>query len=181
VIGGVCFLIVAVLATGGPRNSVALAGADFLVEPRAALRAASPVWDMPEGVPLSLSIRSEGDEEGRLLGGSAPVAQYAAVRRSLLVQGRPATWPVSDGIVIPAYATITLELGESHLALIGLRTNLIQGATFPLTRRFERAGKVTVIARVRRRVDTAGSTPLPKVSHGDVTVALVSARTAPAP
>jgi hypothetical protein len=34
----------------------------------------------------------------------------------------------------------------------GLRTDLVQGETFALTLRFERAGHVTVIARVRGRV-----------------------------
>jgi hypothetical protein len=57
---------------------------------------------------------------------------------------------------------------------------LVQGKTFPLTLRFERAGEVAVIARVRRRVDAAGTQPLPEVSLGDLTITLASAPPAPA-
>jgi len=74
---------------------------------------------------------------------------------------------------------ITLEPGKSHLALFGVQTDLIQGETFPLTLRFERAGEMTVIARVRRRVDAAGVAPLPEVSLGNLTIALASAPPAP--
>jgi hypothetical protein len=56
---------------------------------------------------------------------------------------------------------------------------LVQGETFRLTLRFERAGDVTVMARVRRRVDAAGTAPLPEVSVGALTIALASAPPAP--
>jgi periplasmic copper chaperone A len=176
-----CFLIVALIASGEPRETVPPASADFLAGPRAALRANPPAWEIADGVPVSLSIRNDGDEDHRLLSGTTPVAQYVAVRRSFLVHGRPETAPVPDGIVIPAHATIMLEPGKSHLALIGLRTDLVQGETFPLTLRFERAGEVTVTGRVRRRVDAASIVPLPEVSLGDLTITLVSARPAPGP
>jgi copper(I)-binding protein len=181
VIGAVCFLIAALIATGGPAETVDLAGANLLARPRATLRADPLGWNIPDGVPVSLSIANDDDEDDRLLGGNTPVAQYVALRRAILVQGRPETAPMPDGIVIPAHATITLEPGKSHLALIGLRTDLVQGETFPLTLRFERAGEVTVTGRVRRRVDAAGIAPLPEVSLGDLTITLVSARPAPGP
>ncbi len=76
---------------------------------------------------------------------------------------------------------INLEPGTSHLALVGLRTDLVQGETFPLTLRFERAGEVIVIARVRRRVDAAGIEPLPIVTLGDLTIVLASAPPAAGP
>jgi copper(I)-binding protein len=181
VIGTVCLLIAALIATRGPQETVAPAGADFLARPRAALAADPQASELPDGVPVSLSIQNDGDEDDRLVGGSTPVAHNVAVRRAFLVHGRPASAPAPDGIVIPADATITIEPGTSHLALFALRTDLVQGETFPLTLRFERAGEVTVIARVRRRVDAAGVAPLPEVSLGDLTIRLVSAPPAPGP
>jgi copper(I)-binding protein len=180
-IGTVCLVIAALIAIRGPQETVAPAGADFLARPRAALAADPQAWELPDAVPVSLSIRNDGDEDDRLVGGSTPVAQYVAVRRTFLVHGRPATAPAPDGIVIPADATITIEPGTSHLALFALRTDLVQGQTFPLTLQFERAGEVTVIARVRRRVDAAGVAPLPDVSLGDLTITMVSAPPAPGP
>ena len=97
-----------------------------------------------------------------------------------LVDGQPQTTPVPGGLVVPAGATITLEPGVSHLVLFGLRSDLVQGQTFPLTLYFDHAGKVLVNARVRRKVDAAGSTPLPPVSVGELTVTHVSALPAPA-
>jgi len=146
---------------------------------QAALLADPPCDEVPDGVPVSIQIQNEGDADDRLLGASTPVAQCVGARRVFLVQGRRETAPVSDGIVIPAHATVSLEPGKSHLSLFGLRTDLVQGETFPLTVRFEHAGEATVIARVRRRVDAAGITQLPEVSLGDLTISLVSAPPAP--
>jgi len=181
VIGAVRLLVLAGIATAAPDEVVTLAGADFLAQPRAALRANSSAREIPDGVPVSVVIKNDGDEDDRLLGGSTPVAQCVGVRRAFLVHGRRKTAPVPEGVVIPAEAMITLEPGKSHLALFGLQTELVQGETFPITLRFERAGEVTVNARVRRRVDAAGIAPVPDVSLGDLTIALASAPPAPGP
>jgi copper(I)-binding protein len=153
----------------------------MLVQLQAVLPAEPPAWETREEVPVSLLIRNDGAMDDRLLGGSTPVAESVAVRRAFLVSGRRVTAPAPEGIVIPADATITLEPGASHLGLFGLRTALVQGQTFPLTLRFDRAGEVTVIARVRRRVDAAGIAPLPDVSVDGLTIGLASAPPAPAP
>jgi len=160
---------------------VTLAGAFFLAPPQAALQADPPAAEILDGVPVSLLIQNNGDRDDRLLSGSSPVAQCVRVRRAFLVHGRRETTPLPDGIVIPAEATISLEPGKSYLALFGLRTDLVQGEMFPLTLRFERAGEVTVIVRVRRRVDAAGIAPPPEVLLGDLTIALASAPPAPGP
>ena len=51
--------------------------------------------------------------------------------------------PVAD-IPVPAGQTVRLRPGGLHVMLIGLTEPLRQGATVPLTLRFERAGEVTV-------------------------------------
>ena len=137
-------------------------------------------WGSGEGVPVSLSIQNDGADDDRLLGASTPVAWCVRIQRTRLVRGRPQTTPLPGGLVIAAGATIILEPAASHLALFGLRSDLVQGETFPLTLYFDRAGEVNVTARVRRKVDAAGSTPLPPVSVGDLTVTGVSALPAPA-
>ena len=179
-IGALRLLVLAGIATAAPGEVMTLAGADFLAQPRAALRADPPAREISDGLPVSVVIKNDGDADDRLLGGSTPVAQCVGVRRAFLVHGRRQTAPVPEGIVIPAEATITLEPGKSHLALFGLRADLVQGETFPLTLRFERAGEVTVIARVRRRADAPGTAPLPEASVGDLTITLASASPAPA-
>ncbi len=177
----VCLLVVAGIAAVGSHQLVNPPGTGVLSQLQPALPAEPPAWEMQEGVPVSLSIRNDGAMDERLLGGSTPVAKSVAVRRAFLVNGRRVNARAPEGIVIPANETITLEPGTSHLALIGLRTALVQGQTFPLTLRFDRAGEVTVIARVRRRVDAAGIAPLPDVSVDGLTIGLASAPPAPAP
>jgi copper(I)-binding protein len=175
VIGAVALLVLACLITGEPKQVVALASTYFSAPLGTALQADRSAWENLEGVPVSLLIRNDGDEDDRLLGGSTPIAESVALRRTLLAHGRPTLASIPGGIAIPAGAALNLEPGKSHLALLGLRTSLVQGETFPLTLRFERAGEVTVTARVRRRVDAAGIAPLPEVSVGDLTITLASA------
>lgn len=177
----VFLLVVAGIAAAGSQQMVSPAGADVLAQLQAALPANTPAWETRDEVPVSLLVRNDGRMDDRLLGGSTPVAESVAVRRAFLVNGRRVTAPATQGILIPAEATMILEPGTSHLALFGLRTDLVQGQTFPLTLRFERAGEVTVTARVRRRVDAAGITPLPEASVDDLIIALASAPPAPGP
>ncbi len=179
--GAARVLVLAAIAITAPDELVTLADAHVPAQPEAGLRADPPTREIPDGVPISLLIQNDSDEEDRLLGGSTPMAQCVGVRRAFLVDGRRETAPSPEGIVIPAQAMIALEPGISHLALYGLRTDLVQGETFPLTLRFERAGEVTVVARVRRRVDAAGIEPLPEATLGELTIARASAPPASGP
>jgi len=174
-IGALCLLALAGIAIAGPVGSASVVDTCSLSPQQGALHPDSPALESQDGIPISISIRNDGDQDERLLGGSTPVAQSVGVRIAILAHGRRETAPAPDGIVIPAGATLTLEPGKSHLALFGLQTDLVQGETFPLTLRFEAAGEVAVIARVRRRVDAAGVATLPEVSLGDLTIALASA------
>ena len=180
-IGSLGLLAPVVLATLAPTETASQDGSNVLAPAQAAMRASPPAWQVADGVPVSLSIRNDGDANDRLLGGSTPVARSVEPRRTFLIHGRRESSPILDGIVIPAGATITLEPGKSYLALYGLQADLVQGQTLPLTLRFERAGEVTVVARVRLRVDAAGIAPLPQASAGDLTISLVSASLAPGP
>jgi copper(I)-binding protein len=130
VIGVGCLLVLAGTAFAGTFEMVTLVGAYFLAPPEAALRADPPAREASEGLPVSLLIQNNSDEEDRLIGGSTPVAHCVRLRRSFLVNGRRETAPVPEGIVIPAEAITTLEPGKSHLALVELRTELVQGKRF---------------------------------------------------
>jgi copper(I)-binding protein len=132
------------------------------------------------GVPVSLTIENRGNTADRLLGASSPVADRVEVHATRLVAGKRAMTTLTDGLAIPAAATLTLEPGAQHLMLIGLRLSLVQSETFPLTLRFQRTGEITVTARVRRKVDAAGVAPIPAACAGELCVSLVSAPPAPA-
>ena len=179
-IGEVRLLVLAALAALGSAGIAPLDIANRPAQPEPCSQVDQSDRLGTDGVPVSLSIQNAGDDDDHLLGASTPVAHCVTIDDTRLIRGLPHRFRMPDGLVIPAEATITLEPGTKHLTLFGLRTDLVQGETFPLTLAFERSGPVTVVARVRRKVDAAGAAPLPTVSAGELTVALASAPPAPA-
>jgi copper(I)-binding protein len=168
-------LVVAGLAAVELASIATPAAAQLVITTSAPSPAVKSTWDIAEGVPVSLSIQNHGDEADRLLIGTTSVARCVRIQRTRLVRGQPETMPMLGGLVIPAGTTLTLEPGSSHLSLIGLQTDLVQGDVFPLTLHFDRAGEVTVVARVRRKVDAAGIAAIPPVVVGDLILELASA------
>ena len=179
-IRALCLLVVAALVAVGLTRFSTVAPVSSVERTPTPLLAEADNVEILDAVPVSLFIRNEGSAEDRLVGGHSPVARRIEVHRTRLVQGRPEMQVNPDGLTIPANEALVLEPGASHLMLLGLQANLVQGQTFPLTLRFAHAGEVTVTARVRRRVDAAGLTPIPPTSVGDLSISLASALPAPA-
>ena len=166
---------VAGLAAVGLVSFATPAAAHLVITSSAPSPAVKSTWDIAEGVPVSLSIHNHGVEADRLLNGTTPMARCVEIQRTRFVRGQPETMPLLGGLVIPAGTTMTLEPGSSHLSLIGLQADLVQGEVFPLTLHFDRAGEVTVVVRVRRKVDAAGIAAIPPVAVGDLILELASA------
>ena len=145
----------------------------------AATPAALGPFEVAGAVPISLTIENAGEQD-RLLGGNSPVATSVEPHQTRLVDGRRVMEAAPGGIVIPGEESLVLESARSHLMLLGLTADLVQGEAFPLTLRFEQAGEATVTVRVRRKVDAAGIEPIPPVAVGDLTLSLASAPPSPA-
>jgi copper(I)-binding protein len=133
-------LAVAGLAAVGLVSFATPAAAHLVITSSAPSPAVKSTWDIAEGVPVSLSIHNHGVEADRLLNGTTPMARCVEIQRTRFVRGQPETMPLLGGLVIPAGTTMTLEPGSSHLSLIGLQADLVQGEVFPLTLHFDRAG-----------------------------------------
>jgi hypothetical protein len=178
VIGGVYPHAVAALATAVGGQSVLSMSSTHHRRPK---RVGINVNGVGTALTRSQSHCSSNTTVKFTIASSAPArrSRCVTVQRKRLVGGWPRTVRLLGGLVIPAGATMTLEPGGSHLALFGLRADLVQGETFPLTIDFNRTGEVKIIARVRRKGDAAGTTPLPPVSVVDFTVARPSAQLAP--
>jgi len=90
-----------------------------------------------------MTLRNSGAQPDRLVAASTPIARtvelHTHIRDGEVMRMRP----VAD-IPLPAGQTVHLRPGGLHVMLIGLTEPLRQGATVPLTLRFERAGEVTV-------------------------------------
>jgi copper(I)-binding protein len=130
---------------------------------------------MASAVTVALTIRNNGSVADHLSGGRTPVAERVEVHQTRLVNGQREMDFLPNGLGVPPQTTLLLEPGTYHVMLVGLRQDLAQGQTIPLTLIFDRAGEVTVMARVLRKVDAAGITPFPPVIAGDLTISLISA------
>lgn len=181
VTGALCLIILGSLAVVKPPSITSSAFLESLAPAPATWRSSQCAVDAADQSPVTLTIQNDGNESDLLLGATTPVARCVKLHRSQLVQGQPQVLPVPGGLIVPAATTVTLEQGTDHLVLVGLRSDLVQGDIFPLTLHFDRAGELQVVARVRRRVDAAGSMPLPPVSACELTVTGVSAQPASAP
>ncbi|MCA3278249.1 MAG: copper chaperone PCu(A)C [Roseomonas sp.] len=90
-----------------------------------------------------MTLKNNGSTGDRLISatsaGARVVELHTHIREGDVMRMRP----VAD-IPIPPGQTVQLRPGGLHIMLIGLTEPLRQGATLPLTLRFERAGEVQV-------------------------------------
>lgn len=89
-----------------------------------------------------VTIRNDGSEE-RLLGIETPVADMPMLHESVVESGA-ARMSHADQIIIASGETISLEPGGYHGMLMDLRTELVEGTTFPMTLLFQNSGPVTI-------------------------------------
>lgn len=105
-----------------------------------------------------VTIRNDGTEADRLIGGSADVAGRVEIHASTVEDGVARMRRVDDGIVLEPGATVTLAARETHFMLLDLQAPIAAGQTFDGTLVFERAG----IVPVRFTVDGfGGATAVP--------------------
>jgi copper(I)-binding protein len=95
-----------------------------------------------------MTLRNAGPQADKLVAASTPVARtvelHTHIRDGEVMRMRPVT-----DIPVPAGQTVRLRPGGLHVMLIGLTEPLRQGATVPMTLRFERAGETTVQVEVQ--------------------------------
>lgn len=91
-----------------------------------------------------MTIRNDGDEPDRLVGGSAPFAGRVEIHRTTMDDGVMRMREVDGGLEIPAEGSVTLEPGGYHVMFMGLAEPLAEGDTVAATLDFARAGSVEV-------------------------------------
>lgn len=168
-------LLLLTMATPWLRDTTGAAGPAATPTP-----AADNGVETPGEIPVSLTVRNLGMSDDVLLEASTPLAERVLLHGSKLVSGVRQMQPARAGIVIPADATLGMEPGHAHLMLAGLRRDLHQGETFPLTLHFAQAGEAVITVRVRRKLDAAGVASVPPVRVGDLEISQAAAPPAPA-
>lgn len=114
----------------------------------------------PNGAAYFVLLENTGTRADKLLRASTPVAARVELH-SMAVDARGVMrMREIDAIELPAKAKVRMRPGLGlHLMLVGLKEPLKEGATFPMTLEFERAGKaeVKVVVQTPRPRDAAGA------------------------
>ena len=105
-----------------------------------------------------LTIENKGSAPDRLIGGSADIAGKVEVHEMAMNNGVMTMRPLDKGLTIEPGKTVKLAPGGYHLMMFDLKSPLKQGDKVPVTLEFEKAGKVTGLARRagRRRAGPGG-------------------------
>ena len=97
------------------------------------------------GAAYFATLENTGNSADRLLRASTPVATRVELHTMAVDAQGVMRMREIDGIALAPHAKIQMRPGSGmHLMLIGLKEPLKDGARFPMTLDFERAGKVEV-------------------------------------
>jgi copper(I)-binding protein len=107
---------------------------------------------LPPNAPTAaayFTVRNTGMADDRLVRVSSPVAAEAQLHEHLGADGMMKMQQV-EGVIIPAAGQVRFAPFGSHVMLLGLgdRSQLVEGAHFPLTLHFQSAGDVEVQVQV---------------------------------
>ncbi|MAU95475.1 MULTISPECIES: copper chaperone PCu(A)C [Aurantimonadaceae] len=91
-----------------------------------------------------VTVTNNGTETDRLVGGSAEISEGFELHTSVIVDSVAKMRPLTNGLTIPAGATVTLEPGGTHAMLTGIKEPIQKGKPFAGTLVFERAGEVPI-------------------------------------
>lgn len=96
-----------------------------------------------------LTINNAGTAGDRLTGVRTSASKTAEIHETSKEEGVMKMRHLEDGVAIPAEGTFAFEPAGHHIMLIGLKTPLEKGETFPLTLEFEKTGAIEVPVSVR--------------------------------
>ena len=111
-----------------------------------------------------VTLMNMGDAPDTLVSASTPAAERAELHTHIMEGGMMKMRHVG-AIEIPAGGTIALEPGGLHIMLFGLTEPFVEGKTYPLKLRFERAGEVEVTVTIMEPAEGGSSM---QHDHGDM-------------
>lgn len=91
-----------------------------------------------------VTIHNTGDTADKLIGASSEIAAHVELHQMKMNGNVMEMSPVDGGLDIAPGDTLTLKPGGFHIMLIGLKNQLVQGQSVPITLEFEKAGKVSL-------------------------------------
>ncbi|KXW55181.1 MAG: copper chaperone PCu(A)C [Betaproteobacteria bacterium] len=83
-----------------------------------------------------ISLKNKGNKTVKFIGASTPIANTAQIH-SMKMNNNISSMKHEQFLEVPANGELKLLPGESHIMLMGLKSPLIKGQTFPLNLHFE--------------------------------------------
>lgn len=90
-----------------------------------------------------MMLMNHGDAADKLTGATTPMAEKAELHHHIM-EGDIAKMRQIDEILVQPGDAVTLEPGGLHVMLMGLKGELDEGSTLPITLIFENAGEITL-------------------------------------
>ncbi|RJG03552.1 copper chaperone PCu(A)C [Noviherbaspirillum sedimenti] len=151
------FILAALIVVTAPLHARDYqAGKLFIEQPTA-----RPTRPGQPGAAAYINIENRGSTADRLVGASSPVAGTTEIH-VMTMNGNVMKMREVGEIAIDSGATVVMRPGEGyHIMLLNLKKPLKAGERFPLTLRFEKAGKVKVSVEISDQI--SGVNP-----HGNV-------------
>ena len=112
-----------------------------------------------------LTITNSGETDDRLVAASADFAQVAQIHEMAMEGDVMKMQQLSEGLVIPAGETVTLEPGGFHVMFMGLTQALVEGEVVPVALVFEHAGEVTVSFEIAGAAADASPMKMDHATH----------------
>lgn len=136
-----------------------LAPAAFAHDYKAGALAIEHPWVRPAASGNSaayMTIINAGAKPDMLLGASSAAAGKVEIHETTRDGDIMRMRPLPDGIALPAGGTVELKPGGAHMMLLGIASELKEGAAAPMTLRFRDAGEVQVELKIEKGGHAAG-------------------------
>ena len=101
-----------------------------------------------------MEIKNKGTAD-KLMSAHCDCAKSTEPHNVKMIDGAMKMYKV-DAMDIPADGELKLKSGSYHIMLIGLTRPLVSGETIPLKLKFEKAGEVTVDAKIKDKAAYMG-------------------------
>lgn len=101
-------------------------------------------------------LLNKGTQPDSLLGGHTPVAEGLMLHESTIRDG-VSHMNMLESLPLPAGKPVAMKPNGRHIMLTGMKRQLKEGETFPLTLHFEHAGDATIEVMVHAAGATSGN------------------------
>lgn len=97
-----------------------------------------------------LKILNTGSEDDEIISVAAEIADLSEIHTHKMDNGTMMMMKVDKPITVPAGREVEFKSGGLHIMLMGLKTSLKLGESFPVTLTFKKQGKVTITMQVKK-------------------------------